>query len=167
MHKQGKKLQFDFQKQSPRKFQNLTNHTQESELQSDPYGLVQTRFENSMQMNIKEHVDQLFNILKSIKDDLKLSRDDMNIIKNDLQKMKSNQCRDEDRFTKSLLQDMNKQKNELKKLQLMTSTAYGSLNQQISSLQNDKDFIKDNSNQVELDTQLIETEIGFRRIYDI
>ncbi|CAK69943.1 unnamed protein product (macronuclear) [Paramecium tetraurelia] len=167
MHKQGKRLQLDFLKQSPRKFQNLTNHTQESELQSDQYGLVQTRFENSMQMNIKEHVDQLFNILKSIKDDLKLSRDDMNIIKNDLQKMKSNQCRDEDRFTKALLQDLNKQKNELKKLQIATSTAYGSLNQQISSLQNDKDFIKDHSIQVELDTQLIESDIGFRRIYDI
>ncbi|CAD8061740.1 unnamed protein product [Paramecium primaurelia] len=167
MHNQGKRLYIDFQQQSPRKFQNLKNKTQETEIQFDHYGIVQTRFENKIKLNIKEHIDQLFIILKSIKEDLKISRDDMNIIKEDLQKMESNQYKEEDRITKTVLQNINKQKYELKKQQHTTSIVYGSLNQQISSLQNDKIFIKDHSNQVELDTKLIENDIGFRRIYNI
>ncbi|CAD8161507.1 unnamed protein product [Paramecium pentaurelia] len=64
MHNQGKRLYIDFQQQSPRKFQNLKNKTQETEIQFDHYGIVQARFENTIQLNIKEHIDQLFRIYK-------------------------------------------------------------------------------------------------------
>ncbi|CAD8080168.1 unnamed protein product [Paramecium sonneborni] len=163
MNKLGKRFQIDQQIQSPRKFQNLQNDNLEIQNQ-----LVQQHiFDNSMSMNIKEHIDKLSNTLKSIKEDLRISREDMNLIKEDLQKIKSNQYQEEDRITKTLLSDLNKQKNDLKKQQITTSITYTSLNKQISLLEDDKIYIKDNIIQLESDTSSLEIQIGFRTNYDI
>ena len=37
---------------------------------------------------------------------------------------------------------------------------------QISSLYCDKDFLNGNTTKVELDTNMVETHVGFRRVYD-
>ncbi|KAM3137316.1 hypothetical protein pb186bvf_010496 [Paramecium bursaria] len=161
MNKHAKRLQLGgsgFQRTTPN--QSLDYKTDHGDQHN------QTEFESSVGLNVKDHIDKLEAILMKIKDDLKISKDDMNNLREDFVKIKNKQFKDEEKMTKDVCQDVQRVQQDLKNQSQQTHVSYENFNQQVSFLYTERDIIYDGSVQANLHTNLVETHVGFRRVYD-
>ncbi|CAD8070260.1 unnamed protein product [Paramecium sonneborni] len=151
----------------------MLNESLESEQEVDPekerQKLMlkrQKSIEESLQLNVKDHIVKLENYLAELKKDLEISKKEMSNLRMEIATVKNNHGKSSDDLCTFIQNDAKRLLNEaLKKSQDVKHDAEF-LDAQLNVLKSDKEKLQDVTDTLEKRIISCETDVGFKHVYD-
>ncbi|CAD8158579.1 unnamed protein product [Paramecium octaurelia] len=126
----------------------------------------QKSIEESLQLNVKDHIVKLENYLAELKKDLEISKKEMSNLRMDIATVKNNHGKSSDDLCTFIQNDAKRQLSEaLKKSQDAKHDAEF-LDAQLNVLKSDKEKLQDVTGTLEKRIISCETDVGFKHVYD-
>ncbi|CAD8074814.1 unnamed protein product [Paramecium sonneborni] len=126
----------------------------------------QKSIEESLQLNVKDHIVKLENYLAELKKDLEISKKEMSNLRMEIATVKNNHGKSSDDLCTFIQNDAKRLLNEaLKKSQDVKHDAEF-LDAQLNVLKSDKEKLQDVKDTLEKRIISCETDVGFKHVYD-
>ncbi|CAD8153161.1 unnamed protein product [Paramecium pentaurelia] len=126
----------------------------------------QKSIEESLQLNVKDHIVKLENYLAELKKDLEISKKEMSNLRMEIATVKNNHGKSSDDLCTFIQNDAKRLLNEALKKSQDVKHDGEFLDAQLNVLKSDKEKLQDVTGTLEKRIISCETDVGFKHVYD-
>ncbi|CAD8058547.1 unnamed protein product [Paramecium primaurelia] len=126
----------------------------------------QKSIEESLQLNVKDHIVKLDNYLAELKKDLEISKKEMSNLRMEIATVKNNHGKSSDDLCTFIQNDAKRLLNEALKKSQDVKHDSEFLDAQLNVLKSDKEKLQDVTGTLEKRIISCETDVGFKHVYD-